>query len=213
MSRFKTVLICESTQGGSDKLLLEELIKKHSLLQTNSYKIETKDPGSIDDVKEFLKTTLNTHHYIVSKETKNVLVIVDGDENPNRRFAEIRNCLDTGRFEIQRSINSILPRSLNKINVGIYLFPDCQNPGSLETLCLKTLKHNHLDSKLSCVDQYMTCIANLDGRMTANNKSKSKFRVFMATPKPDRYVSSIIDHTDFDSVEFNPLKDFIKQAQ
>jgi len=211
MPQFQTVLVCESTENGSDKRLLEELIQKHFLLQAGNYKI--KPTGSIDDVKEFLKFGLITKSYIVSRETERVLVIIDSDKNPRQRFIEVKNCFDTKKFKVQQSISSILPHSLNKINVGIYLFPDRQNPGSLETLCLKTLKHNRLSSKLTCVEQYMACISNLDGRMTANNKSKSKFRVFMATPKPDRYVDCIIDHTDFNSAEFNSLKDFIKQAQ
>jgi len=213
MSQFQTVLVCESTQNGTDRRLLEELIQKCSLLQAGNYEIVTKSPGSIDDVKGFFKTTLDKQPYIVSRETKNVLVVVDGDENPRQRFTEIRNCFNTKDFQIQRTIGSTLPRSSSKINVGIYLFPDRQGPGSLETLCLKTLKHNQLNPKLTCVEQYMTCIASLDGRMTMNNKSKSKFRVFMATPKPDRYVDCILDHTNFDSAEFDLLKDFIKQAQ
>lgn len=213
MSQFQTLLVCESTENGTDKRLLEELIQKHSLLQAGNYTIITKSPGGIVDVKGFLKNTLARQPSIVSKETKTVLVVVDSDENPRRRFTEIKNCLDAKVFKVQRSIGSILPRSSSKINVGIYLFPDRQNPGSLETLCLKTLKHNQLNSKLACVEQYMACIANLDGRMTINNKSKSKFRVFMTTPKPDRYVDSIINHTDFNSTELNKLKDFIKQAQ
>lgn len=213
MSQFQTLLACESTQNGTDKRLLEELIKKHSLLQTGSYTIITKSPGGIKDVKGFLKNTLANQPSIVSKETKTVLVIVDSDENPNRRFNEIRACFDTKLFQIQRLMNSAFPKSTKKINVGIFLFPDCSSKGSLETLCLEALKHNNLNAKLNCVNQHMICISRLDNRMTQNNKSKSKFRIFMATPKPDRYVDSIIDHTDFNSRKFNKLKNFIKRAQ
>lgn len=213
MSQFKTILICESTKTGTDKRLLEKLITKHGLLANNSYKIETKPPGSIVDVKEFLKNTLSKQAYVVSKEAKNILVLVDADEDPARRFLEIKNCFDMQIFEVQRSLNSTLPQTANKIDVGIYLFPDRQNVGSLETLCLKTLRHDNLNRKLSCVDKYITCISEADRNMTENNKSKSKFRIFMATPDPDRYVDSIINHIDSDSPGFNLLKNFIQQAQ
>lgn len=214
MPQFKTLLVCESTPGGTDKRLLEELIKKHSLLQDASYEIKTIPPGGIEDVKGFLKNALINRSDIVSREIKTVLVIVDGDNNPRKRFKEMKRCFDASKiFQIQRVINSSLPKSSTKINVGIYLFPDCLNPGSLETLCLKTIKHNKLIHKLNCVNQYMTCISNLEGRMSENNKSKSKFRIFLATPNPDRYIDNIINHTNFNSKEFNPLKKFIRQAR
>lgn len=210
MSQFQTIIICESTEKGTDKKLLEKLIQKHDLLKKNKYTIEPK--GSIADVKDFLKLTLINQRYITSEETERVLVVVDGDETPKKRFNEIERCFNSNKFEVQQGMNSKLPLSGNKINVGIYLFPDCKNPGCLETLCIKTLKHNNLNSKLNCVAQYMACISSLDCRMTTNNKSKSKIRIFMASPNPDRYVDSIIDHIDFDSAEFEKLKNFIKQA-
>ena len=81
-----------------------------------------------------------------------------------------------------------MPRLRSNINVGIYLFPDNQDQGSLETLCLKALKHNKLKSKLDCIGEYFRCIRRFESKMTENNISKSKFRVFMATPDPDNYV-------------------------
>jgi len=213
MTQYQNILICENTPSGTDKRLLENLIQRHALLPTTSYYIETRFPGSINDVTGFLKNTLVNQTYIVSKEAKNVLVIVDSDENPKQRFAKLKACFDSNVFQVQASLGASLPKSTNKINVGIFLFPDCRNPGSLETLCLKTLKHLHLDSKLHCVGQYMGCVSNLDSEMTENNSTKSKIRIFTATPDPDRYVDSILKLVDFDSTEFNLLKDFIKQAK
>lgn len=213
MSSHKTVIVCESTPSGTDKRLLDALIHRHSLLPAESFTIKTVSPtGSLGDVMGFLTATLKNQPYIVSQETKTVLVIVDADEEPLARYREIKACFDTQIFAVQSSIDSPLPTDLDKIHVGIYLFPDRQHAGSLETLGIKTLSHQALTNKLDCIDRYMGCIDRLDGPMTANNISKSKLRICMATPEPDRYVDSIIDHIDFDSPEFDLLKTFIQQA-
>lgn len=213
MSKYQTVLVCESTEKGTDKRLIEKLIINHSLLPNDTFCIETRQPGDIKTIIRFLKSTLSVQPYIISKETKNILVIVDADEHPEQRFQEIKTCFDSQIFEVQESIGAQFPRDNTKINVGIYLLPDNSHKGSLETLGLKVLYHDHLTSKLGCINYYMESLGNIDGHITENNKSKAKFRIFMATPRPDRYVDSIIDSIDFNSAEFNNLKDFIKQVQ
>lgn len=213
MHTYTKVIVCESTEKGTDKRLLETLIYKHSLLQANSFYIKTVPPtGSFDEVKGFLTNTLSKQEYIVSKKIDSVLVIVDADEDPQVRFQEIKKSFDTSVFSVQSSINSTLPFTKDKIRVGIYLFPDRQNPGSLETLALGALRHQNLGSKLKCVNNYINCVLTVDGPMTENNKSKSKFRIFMASPEPDRYVHGIMEHIDFNSKKFELLKDFIRQV-
>lgn len=212
MSKYQTVLVCESTEKGTDKRLIEKLIINHSLLPNDTFCIETRQPGDIKTIIGFIKLTLKVQQYIVSKETKNVLVIVDADEHPERRFQEIKTSFDTQIFEVQESIGAQFPRDNTKINVGIFLLPDNSHKGSLETLGLKVLHHDYLTSKLGCIDSYMQSLGSIDGDITENNKSKAKFRIFIATPKPDRYVDSIIDSIDFNSAEFDNLKDFIRQV-
>lgn len=212
MSKYQTVLVCESTENGTDKRLIEKLIRNHSLLPNDTFCVETKQPGDIETIKRFLQSTLSVQPYIISKETKNLLIIVDADELPEQRFQEIKTCFDTEIFEVQESIRTSLPRDNTKINVGIYLLPDNSHRGSLETLGLKVLNHNNLTLKLRCIESYMQSLGSIDGQITENNKSKAKFRIFMATPQPDRYVDSIIGSIDFNSSEFNDLKDFIGQV-
>jgi hypothetical protein len=212
MSKHQTVLVCESTEKGTDKRLIEKLIISHSLLPNDTFCIETRPPGDIKTIKGFLKSTLSVQPYVISKETKNILVIVDADEHPETRFQEIKTCFDTQIFEVQESLGTQLPIDNTKINVGIYLLPDNSHKGSLETLGLKALYHDNLTLKLGCIDSYMQGLGSIDGSITENNKSKAKFRIFMATPRPDRYVDSIIGSIDFNSEEFNNLKDFIRQV-
>lgn len=210
----KTLIVCESTKGGVDKRLITSLINVHNLHDNFDFRTsdndEQKGVGSIEDVKELLKVGLTK--FLLGKNFENLLVIVDADEDGTARFQEIDSCLDKSLFKVQNSLVSALPNDSKKINTGIFLFPDNRSQGSLETLCLNALDHQHLQEKLKCVDDYMECIDGLDGRITENNKSKAKFRIFIATPNPDRYVDSILDCIDMDSGVFNNLKSFIQQA-
>lgn len=212
----KTIIITESTDNGIDKKLLSELIKCKAL-DSFLNSIEFNQSGSISDVCKELQTGLRQREFI-DGNVKNLLIIVDADENPKNRFEELkRNLLKNSNknFNFPDKLNIVDKKDNEKINVGIFLFPDCENKGSLETLCLKALKHNKKDEKLKCVESYFDCLRSKEidiNEKTEDNKSKSKFRIFMATPNPDRYIDSIIDYIDLESDVFNKVVNFIRKA-
>lgn len=212
----KTIIITESSKDGVDKRLLSGLIKcKISDSFLNSVKFNPS--GSISDVLKKLETGLRERKFI-NGNVENLLIIVDADENPENRFKELKKCLSESsnkNFNLPDKLNEISKEDNKKINVGVFLFPDCENKGSLETLCLKALKHDKREEKMNCVKNYFECLEknNVDiHNATENNKSKSKFRVFMATPNPDRYVDSVIDCIDLESDVFNKVVEFIKKV-
>lgn len=212
----KTIIITESTDSGVDKKLLSELIKckfPDGFLDS----VEFKPSKSISDVCKELQTGLRQREFI-NGDVKNLLIIVDADENPENRFEELKRSLlknSNKNFIFPDKLNKISKEDNKKINVGIFLFPDCENKGSLETLCLEALKHNKKDEKLDCVKSYFDCLQSKEidiNKKTEDNKSKSKFRVFIATPDPDRYVDSAIDYIDLESNVFDKIADFIRKV-
>jgi len=212
----KTIIITESTDKGVDKKLLSELIKckiSDSFLNL----VEFNPSGSISDVRKELQTGLRQREFI-NGNVKNLLIIVDADENPKNRFEELKKCLSKNsnkNFNLPDKLNEISKEDNKKINVGIFLFPDCEDKGSLETLCIKALKHDKREEKLKCVENYFDCLKSKEmdiNEKTEDNKSKSKFRVFIATPNPDRYVDSAINYIDLESNVFNKVTDFIKKV-
>ncbi|MFH1048779.1 MAG: DUF3226 domain-containing protein [Patescibacteria group bacterium] len=214
----KTIIITESTDKGVDKKLLSELIKcKISDSFLKSVKFISSGSGSISDVRKELRTGLREAEFI-NGNVKNLLIIVDADENPKNRFEELKNNLlenSNKNFNFPDELNILDKKDSEKINVGIFLFPDCENKGSFETLCLRALKHDKKEKKFKCIKSYFGCLQDnkIDiNEKTEDNKSKSKFRVFMATPNPDRYVDSVIDYIDLKSDVFNGVVDFIRKV-
>lgn len=214
---FKTIIITESTEMGVDKKLLSELIKNR-ISEDFFNSVEITPRTDTYGVCKELKTGLQEAK-LRDGNIKNLLIIVDADENPESRFKEIKTALSENsnkNFNIPDGLNIVDKKDSEKINVGIFLFPDCENKGSLETLCLEAIKHDKKKEKLDCVEKYFNCLKGkkIDiSEETENNKSKSKFQVFMATPKSDRYVKNIINHIDLKSDAFNKLMDFIKKTE
>jgi hypothetical protein len=213
----KTFIICESTKGGADKKFIKSLISTHNLLKEfvihTTEDLAQKQTGSIDDVKKFIIHGL--YNAVVGKY-QNILIIVDADEDANERFKEILSCFknQSNNFELPKKINDPIPNSLTKINVGIFLMPNNNDKGGLETLCLQGLKHNRKEEKLRCIKSYIDCLQNkrIDQGLTTNNKDKAKFRIYHATPNPDGYVHDLLNAVDIDSTCFDNLKAFISQA-
>ena len=108
----KTIIVCESTRGGTDSKLLKELILKHNLLDDENCEIHTTDDrekkstGSITDVLDFLKLQLSNY---TRGKFENVLIIVDADDNIKTRFDENSFArTNTVRLLLVNIINSII---------------------------------------------------------------------------------------------------------
>ena len=212
----KTIIITESTDNGVDKKLLSELIK-YKISDSFLNSVKFKPSLDIFIFQKSLETGLQEKEFR-NGEVKDLLIIVDADQNPKNRFEELKKSLlenSNKNFNLPEKLNEIGKKDSKKINVGIFLFPDCENKGSLETLCLEALKHDKREEKLGCVKNYFDCLKNKEidvNEKTEDNKSKSKFRVFIATPNPDRYVDSAIDYINLESDVFNKLVEFIKKV-
>jgi hypothetical protein len=227
----KTFIIVESTDNGSDKALVKSILENMGFDLNNFYIKSTanankRTTGNVKDVIKYIKTQIcrETSDLYKWEEIKNILIIVDADENIEDRFKEIIEALNNNEsknnFNIPSQIGIINKDDANKINIGIYLMPDCMSAGSLETLCLQALVPKEKGKLEDCVEKYFYCLGQngylktTGGQdMTENNKSKSKFRVCMATPNPDAYISSIKENIDFKSGAFDKLVKFLKGAE
>ena len=87
----KTIIITESTDNGVDKKLLSELIK-HKISGSFLNSVEFNPSGSISNVFKELETGLRQSEFI-NGNVKNLLIIVDADEDPKNRFSELKKCL------------------------------------------------------------------------------------------------------------------------
>jgi len=135
-------------------------------------------------------------------------VIQDADNDPNSKFERIKHYLNEHEFELPRQLNSF---SNGNPQIGVFILPDNQNGGMLEDLCLRSVGG---DPKMDCVENFFTCITNLEN--PPRNIAKAKAQVFLAAmPEIANCVGigACKRYWDFNSVELDELKSFLRNFE
>lgn len=218
MENTKIYIIPESTENGTDRNLIDSLILKYQPFKNYKHDYifdnRSENKGSIGNITTRLLPSIFTKSIFSEPNiSKILLIIVDADENPKQRFKDICNALDKNIFSIPKQV-ATYGNETNKIKVGIFLFPNSKEKGSLETLCYDAIKENPTKKK-NFIETYLKNLKEnkIDSTLTENNKSKAKFRIFMSTPQPDyNYVKNALNIIDLDNACFKPLIDFLKKA-
>lgn len=129
-------------------------------------------------------------------------IVRDADKDHNSAFQSICSGLQQVKLNIP---SKPLVTAEGEPKVTVYIFPDCQSPGMLETLCLKSVED---DPVFPCIEEYFTCIQN-HSEVMPKNLPKAKLGVFLASRQtPNLLVSHAAragyfpwDHPVFDLVK------------
>lgn len=190
-------------EGRDDYLLVEKLAtdNKPNIIDMKGYSNLSKKLGDIAiSTKQFQDNI--TH----------LLIIVDADDDFTGRRQEVLSKLN----EVGISLSSTYPlgaiEDVNGIKVGIYILPDNNNIGSLETLLLYSVKHSNI---LQCADNMIQCRKAIEPAFDWNTKNKYdkiKYRLHMNALVVDYdfyYDRTFISEIDYSDPCFNSLKQFI----
>ena len=121
-------------------------------------------------------------------------------------FASIRSSLDNSRLDVP---NEPLVQTGGKPSVSVFVLPDCNSPGMLETLCLDAVA---CDPAMPCVDAYLECLEDT-AKLPPKNPSKARAHAFLASrDRADLRVGEAAEagHWRLDSPVFEPLKRFLQ---
>ncbi len=98
------------------------------------------------------------------------------------------------------------------LRVGIFIMPDNESHGMMETLCLKTVEN---DPVMECVDVYFDCARRKGNRQPDEGKEdKARALVWLASQaKPNLYPGRAAEegYWKFDSPALDRLKQFLRQ--
>ena len=129
----------------------------------------------------------------------------DADESFAATFQSICGSLNNARFDAPA--RPITP-TVGKPSVSVFVLPDCESPGMLETLCLSAIED---DPAMSCVDEFLRCLEET-AFMPPRNPHKARAHAFLASrTRPELRVGEAAEagHWQLDSPVFNPLKSFL----
>lgn len=107
---------------------------------------------------------------------------VDGKDNLSKRFLEIEKYDKTliifdADKDYESNKKEILSKTQQKITEEqIFLFPNNQDDGDLETLLLKIAKHKEF---INCFEGYLECIKSKEHYKPIKNISKSKWYAYL----------------------------------
>ena len=92
--------------------------------------------------------------------------------------------------------------------IGIFILPNCHDPGMLESLCLESVKTPQISE---CIEQYFSCLET-GGNPKPRNMTKARTFCFLASKNiSDPLVGRAAQKGiwPWDSPVFRPLKDFL----
>lgn len=190
-------------EGRDDYLLIEKLAtdNKPNIIDMKGYSNLAKKLSDIAiSTKQFQDSI--TH----------LLIIVDADDNFTQRKQDVLGKLSAVGIPLSSTYQLGTIEEVNNIKVGIYILPDNNRIGSLETLLLQSVKHSNI---LECADNMIRCRKVNEPAFnwnTQNKYDKIKYRLHMNALVVDYdfyYDKTFISEIDYSHNCFNSLKHFI----
>ncbi len=188
-------------EGRTAEIFFRELAEFLNL-QTQ---IQVRDFGDIDNLTAYLETFTQLEKFI--EKVSSLGIIRDAEDKPAySAFSSVCDSLKVVKIEPPQNVGRV---QQNTIKVGVFILPDCQNEGMLETLCLQSV--NDQVATMACVEGYFECLEK-NGVNLPPNMAKARIWAFLATQKiSDPQVGRAAQANVFpwNSDAFKPLREFI----
>ena len=160
-------------EGRTSEIFFREWIETLELRD----QVEVRDFGSLSQLTDYLRNFAHLKKFrdgfVVS-----LAIIRDAEEKPAAAaFDSVCASLKAVGLSCPTGLASFstgIPRT------GIYISPDCQGNGMLETLCWTLLQNDsRFTSHVACVKDYLACLRQ--GQANLPNETKTKVWAFLAT--------------------------------
>jgi hypothetical protein len=181
-------------EGRTPEIFFREMVEHLDLKD----RIQVRDFGSIGDLTDYLKTFTQLADFI--EKVNSLGIIRDAEDKPAiHGFTSVCASLKIARIEPPDKIGEVVRKTIGAkgddaesdhhpdkvgevarktINVGVFILPDCQNEGMLETVCLEAVA-NEVEV-LKCMDDYFNCLHSKKVNLP-KNITKAKTWTFLAT--------------------------------
>jgi len=132
-----------------------------------------------DNLKDFLSLVQSEAEFNYVTHTG---VVRDADFTGGA-FQSVQSALTSANHENPDRKQFPIPTSAltfvsgNNLQIGVFIMPDTQSDGMLESLLLRVLQH---DAAMTCVEEYFACIENADIKPKPEPLPKAMMRVYMA---------------------------------
>jgi hypothetical protein len=191
-------------EGRTAEIFFREWVKALGL----TGQLEVRDFGSIAELTSFLKLFVGYKEF--QEQVTGLGIIRDAEELP----------AESGFRSVCDSLKQVgLPQPAKAAAIaagpprtGVFILPDCQMPGMLETLCWQLLRSDaRLAAGLNCVESFLECLRQ--AHISPRNEAKAKVWAFLSgkgefDPQVGRAAQSGI--WDWQSPVLQPLGVFLR---
>lgn len=180
----------------------EELFFTAFLAHLNISDVQVEQYGGKQALPKYLRTLPLRPGYL---QILSLGITRDADNSARSAFQSICTSLSNASLPIPRA-GAIAGGSPQ---VSVLIFPDNQNSGMLEDLCLAAIG---TDPALQCVDEYLECIYKTIGRKP-NNMAKARVHAWLSSQiEPDKRLGEAAkaSYWPWESPGFDCLKQFLQ---
>jgi hypothetical protein len=191
-------------EGRTGEMFFREFVEGIGLKE----QVQVRDFGSAEKFRGYLKLFSSLKGF--REKVASLGIIRDAESQPAvAAFQSVCAYLKEAGFAPPNAVGSLgegTPR------VGVYILPNCQHPGMLETLCWSVLEADpKFAEELACVTRFLDCLrAN---KVVVVNESKAKVWVYLSgRGRFDPLVGRAAQNKvwDWQSPALKPVADFLR---
>lgn len=182
-------------EGSTPLHFFEALLQHLNIADT----IEIRDFRGVTDLKSAVAA------YAESAEFKSLVssvgVVRDAENDRDAALASVRHALDAAGLDASNP----------DVQTSIYILPDDQNPGMIETLCVDAVRG---DPVFPCVEDFFTCVEQAGASLPTDiRRAKNLAQAYLATRKDSQMFPGIAAYRGYwpwDNSVFDELKRFLQ---
>lgn len=175
----------------------EAFLQRHGF-----HEFQIQDFGGVNELGSFLKALQVASDF--DSQNATLAVIRDSESDHIAAFQSACSALVNAGLPVPRTPEVI---EAGPPRVGVFLLPDPQSSGMLETLCNRAAAGDPL---WPCVDQFLDCVRRTGS--CPSNLDKARFHAFLATrPRPGLPIAlaAKAGYISLQSNEFQRLRSFL----
>jgi hypothetical protein len=158
--------------------------------------VEIRSFGGVQDLRAALRALASSSEF--ARVVKSVGVVRDAESDAKGARQSAEDALGAAG----------LPEGMRS---SVFILPDNERPGMLETLCLDSIRQ---DPVFSCVEQFFECIARQSVELPSPPRdAKNYAQAYLATRKEVQLFPGLAAYRGYwpwDSRVFHDLKEFLK---
>ena len=191
-------------EGRTPEIFFREWVQKLGLKD----QVEVRDFRSLSQLTDFLKVFTGYKEF--RESVVSVGIVRDAEDKPaEAAYQSVCSSLQV--------VNLVYPETCGSFGdgtprIGVFVLPDCEKPGMLETLCWNSLEAEPKNAKeLACVKAHFDCLGRAE--VPIRNPAKAKVWTYLAgrcdvDPLVGRAAQANI--WNWESPALKKLSDFIK---